>query len=154
MLVISIILYTRGGAILYNFSLEGKAINSLSTTQYTVSPHTEVIFPPKGKSIGIFWHSQCAPCKVEMIRLKRSVESNSMDSLKIFAINPFESDQEIEKFIHKNQYPFQFIKDTGISKSLNIEVTPTTVFIESNELKSIHSGMSFLGIWLAESFLK
>lgn len=151
--IASFIFYTRGSSIINNFSLQGKIIPSSHTVQFGPLPLEDLSYPPKRNSISIFWHSQCAPCKVEMKRLRKSIESNSIDKNKIFAINPFESDEVIKKFIRKNPYPFRFIKDNGISRRLDIKVTPTTVFIKDNELKSINTGMSIVGIWLAESFI-
>lgn len=113
-----------------------------------------VIFPPeKSKAIAIFWATWCGPCKVEMGRLRSSVESGKMPRSAIFAINPFEDRAVINEFLSKNNFPFTFIHAPEIAFKLNISATPTTLFIEDGVVTSISSGMSLFGIWRAEFFL-
>lgn len=111
-------------------------------------------FPsPNSKSIAIFWATWCGPCKIEMNRLKSSVENGKIPAGAIIAINPFETKEESRKFIATNAYPFTFIDAPNISQKLNIHATPTTAFFENGKIISISSGMSLFGIWRAEYFL-
>lgn len=113
-----------------------------------------LIFPPENqKVLAIFWASWCGPCKIEMNRLKQSVLNGKIANDKIYAINPFEGFSEIEKFLSKNDYPFIFMNSPDLSRRLNIQVTPSTLFIENNRVSSMESGMSLIGIWRAELFL-
>lgn len=115
---------------------------------------TSVTFPPKGRAIAIFWSTTCPPCKVEMARLKSSVEDGKIPQEKIFAIDSFENALDIKKFLKKSPHPFTFIQDPGFSRALNIRATPTTIFLEDGKVLSISTGLSVIGIWKAEQFLK
>lgn len=115
---------------------------------------TRIVFPPKDtRAITIFWASWCGPCKIEMARLKESVESGAIPKELLFAVNPFESDMEAEKFLKENNYPFTFIEASTLASELGVRVTPTTVFIEKGMITKMSSGMSIWGIWEAENFL-
>lgn len=112
-----------------------------------------VAFPNPSRSIAIFWATWCAPCKLEMKRLSTSVKEGEIPSGAIIAINPFESKEIVRNFLKKNSYPFTFIEDKGLAEQLKVTRTPTTLFIENNKVQSVSSGLSFIGIWRAESFL-
>ncbi|NOT79054.1 MAG: TlpA family protein disulfide reductase [Bacteriovoracaceae bacterium] len=114
----------------------------------------EVEFPPLNqKAVTIFWATWCGPCKVEMNRLKKSILNKKILSEKVYAINPFEEVSVIKDFLKKNEYPFIFIDAPAIAKKLNIQVTPTTLFVENGKVTTLGSGMSLIGIWRAEWFL-
>lgn len=131
-----------------NFQHENRLITPAKVLSY--KDGKEVEFPPRNTTaVSIFWASWCGPCKIEMERLKKSVESGSIPKDKIFAINPFESDSEIQKFLEENKFPFNFVK-SSLGKDLNVTVTPTTVFFENGAITSMSSGMSLWGIWKAE----
>ena len=52
-----------------------------------------------------------------------------------------------------NLFGFTFIDAPDAAQALKIEVTPTTVFFDKGEIKSMSTGMSVVGIWKAERFL-
>jgi cytochrome c biogenesis protein CcmG, thiol:disulfide interchange protein DsbE len=141
----------RGPAVIKNFQHEG--------LQLTPQPHLVIspkdvhsaLFPPeKGRALAIFWATWCGPCKVEMNRLKASVESGKIPRDAIFAINPFEDQAQIESFLKLSPYPFIFLENGELSETLQVSVTPTSVWIEDAKVQSINSGMSVFGIWRAE----
>ena len=113
-----------------------------------------ISFPSSNSnSIAIFWATWCGPCKIEMNRLKASVENGKIPAGAIIAINPFESKEVSQKFLATNPYPFTFVDAPLVSQKLNISATPTTVYFENEKISSISSGMSLFGIWRAEFFL-
>lgn len=136
-----------------NHKHEGKQIG---TKDYQLlSENRTIRFPlPHQNSLAIFWATWCAPCKLEMNRLKRSVDEGKIDRTQIFAINPFETDDVVKKFLQRESFPFQFISASGITHALDVSVTPTTLLLEGNHIHSMSSGLSLIGIWRAEYFLQ
>lgn len=153
-LIIGFLALTQAPTIANNFKTQGSKVSSLKVKTINGDGTEAVVdFPPKGRSIAIFWSTTCAPCKLEMARLKSSVEDGEIPKERLFALNSFESQKKIRKFLAKDPHPFTFIKDPGLGMALGVRATPTTVFIEDGEVVSMKSGMSFLGIWSAENFL-
>lgn len=149
-------LYKQAPVVFNNFKSEGLKITPVSAPLISESSLASAIdFPPQDTNVlAIFWASWCAPCKVEMKRLQNSIENKKISPDKIFAINPFEDRATIKRFIAKNNYDFVFIEAPRISHELKISATPTTVFFEKGVVSRVSSGMSLLGIWWAQSFLK
>ena len=155
LLLLALVVYLQGPIFLKNLGLEG---TTLASKQYKLLSHPETLgtveFPPKqSRAVTIFWASWCGPCKIEMQRLKSSVENKKISPEFIFAINPFETHSEVMTFLKQNHFPFQFIEAPNITEKLNITSTPTTMFLNQGEITSLSSGLSFIGIWKAEYFL-
>lgn len=150
--VLGFLLYQIVPRTVQNFETEGQTIGT-SRVQ-NVTTNEEINYPPKGKSIAIFWATWCAPCKLEMNRLKSSVENGKIPKDKIFAINPFENQTVILKFLKKDPFPFVFIEAPELVSRLKVDVTPTTLFIEDGKILSRTSGLSLIGIWRAESLFR
>ena len=135
-----------------NFTHEGKVVSPRAVK--LLPSQKETLFPPKEKNaLLIFWASWCGPCKVEMNRLERSIKDGKIAPDSVFAINAFESDIDVERFLKENNYSFQFIGESSLGKDLGIDRTPTTIFLEKTKIVSMNSGMSLIGIWRAEWFL-
>lgn len=137
-----------------NFSKEGQ---SIETSEYQILganvTNQKILFPTKERAIAIFWATWCAPCKVEMARLSASVDKGEIPVGAILAINPFETSEKVRSFLKEHFFPFTFIEDKGISRLLNVNTTPTTLFIEDHKIVNLSSGLSLIGIWKAEQFL-
>lgn len=113
-----------------------------------------ITFPPEGKYALLFWSTTCPPCLLEMSRLRSSVQEKSLSGEKIFAVNPYESEQAIGKFLKKNDYPFRFVKIPGLARELDVSATPTTAWFDQDKLIYQKTGVSLTGIFRLESFLK
>jgi len=149
-LILGFVLFQRLPTIKNNFQQESKFVAAKKVRAYDSDRLIE--FPSKNaKVMAIFWATWCGPCKIEMERLKKSVNSGKIPRDAIFAINPFETETEIKKFLRSNQYPFTFIESAG--NDFGVTVTPTTLFIDKGTITSMSSGLSIWGIWKAEFFL-
>jgi cytochrome c biogenesis protein CcmG, thiol:disulfide interchange protein DsbE len=146
-LVVIMVIYLQLPTVMNNIKTEGKKIPS--ATYLNLVTGTEVIFPPKGSTaLAVYWATWCGPCKIEMNRLRESVSKGKIPREKIFAINPFEDKKTVQNFLRESDYPFTFIDAPGV---LTIEKTPTTLFIENEEITSVSTGLSLIGIWRAEA---
>ncbi|WP_408096542.1 TlpA family protein disulfide reductase [Peredibacter sp. HCB2-198] len=146
---LGLLLYQIVPRTLHNFHSEGQSLPSVNA--YNLSTDTETLFPPaSGNAIAIFWATWCGPCKLEMKRLRSSVEDGKIPQDRIFAINPFENRETILKFLSQEKFPFQFIEAPELVKDMKVEVTPTTLLIESGKITNRSSGLSLIGIWKAE----
>ena len=151
--IISFIAFTQGESVLKNFTNEGREFIPKKSIVLNEDKKT-INFPTNERSITIFWATWCTPCKVEMARIKNSVISGKIKRRQIFAINPFESKHIVTKFLKKNEYPFTFMTAPKLSKELNISRTPTIVFFDKNKVERISSGLSLIGVYWAEYFLR
>ncbi len=144
----------QGPSILNNFSQTGKLLSPQEYKVLSEGSQETLLFPQeKEKKILLFWATWCGPCKIEMARLKSSVESGKISSSDILAVNPFEGEIEIKKFLRQNSFPFVFIEARDLARNLQVELTPTTAFVKDQNVVRMSSGMSLIGIWRAELFL-
>lgn len=153
-LLVAFVLYIQIPRWIANSQQRGNEISS--QTYRVLNPNSETEATPfpleKDRSMVIFWATWCAPCKLEMARLKTSVENGAIPANKIFAISS-EPAPTIQKFLKENPFPFLFIEAPQLADKLKIEATPTTVFFEKNKIESMSTGISLTGIWRAEFFL-
>lgn len=152
LIILILVLWKQLPLLMTSFKMEGEPIPSKKYP--VINSDQAVLFPPQtGRAMAIFWATWCAPCKLEMERLQKSVEERKISEGKIFAINPFESKDISSVFIRKNKYPFVFIEAQDVAERINIMATPTTLLLEDQKIHSMSSGLSIIGIWKAESFL-
>lgn len=144
---------TIGPNLVNNLQQQGKKLEKLNATEI-ISSKT-ISFPPQGTHVVLFWATWCAPCKLEMKRLKSAIKDGDLPQERVWAYNPFENKDVIKNFITKNSYPFHFITTKPkLEESLNIRATPTYLWI--NEDKTIYrmtTGISFINLLWLEYFL-
>lgn len=147
-------LIKQGPSILNNFSQSGKELPTREYKILSTEPASSIIFPQENQNkILFFWATWCGPCKVEMARLKSSVEAGKIPARDIIAINPFEEETVVKKFLKQSPFPFLFVEAPEMARELQVELTPTTVFVKDKKVVRMSSGMSLIGIWRAELFL-
>ncbi|MFG1591408.1 TlpA family protein disulfide reductase [Halobacteriovorax sp. CON-3] len=151
-IALTLFAFKQGPSIANSFRLKEKNISKRPVKTIEANPKS-IQFPPDKKVVTFFWMTTCTPCKIEMLRLKKSVESGKISKGSIYAVNPFESTAQIKKFLKKNPYPFTFIEDNDLGHDLVIQATPTTVFLDNAKVKYFSTGISFMGIYKAENFI-
>ncbi|MFG1492924.1 TlpA family protein disulfide reductase [Halobacteriovorax sp. GFR7] len=153
-LLVGFIIYKQAPAVLNNFKKEG---STLAPKEYVdLRTNKKLEFPSKdlqNRSLAIFWATWCGPCKVEMKRLHQSVLEGKLSADQIYAINSFENESTIRRFIGQSPYEFRFISSPYAVQALDVKSTPTTILLEGPHVNSMSSGLSFIGIWRAEQYL-
>lgn len=153
LILIAFFIYSQGPAIINNFKKEGV---KLADYRFISLSDELVSFPPReGKVTLIYWATWCGPCKVEMRRLQRAVESGEIEAENIYAYSPFEERKVILKFLEKEPFSFQFIQDRGeLARKLELRMTPSIAHIENREVKYLGTGISPLLIWRIKNFYR
>ncbi len=149
-MVLIIVIVMQAPVWLNNFQNIGMNLNDIKIRSLSKS---EQLIPLDANKVIVFWFSNCAPCKLEMKRLKASVDDKKINKDNLIFINIFESKTKIKKFLKRNPYPFTFGSSPSLVKRLGITATPTMVFLENGDIRYMSSGMSLIGIFLAELFL-
>ncbi|WP_412474306.1 TlpA family protein disulfide reductase [Halobacteriovorax sp. YZS-1-1] len=137
-----------------NFKKEGSNLNPKEYLD--IRTNEKINFPSqneKDHSVAIFWATWCGPCKVEMQRLHDSVLEGKINPQSIYAINAFETGVKVRRFINQSPYKFRFINSPYATRKLQVKSTPTTIFLKGNNVTSMSSGLSLIGIWRAEKHL-
>lgn len=151
--LLMVVVFTRVPQILEHTKLEGTKIPD---EERRVLTNEELVrFPPSsGHALVIYWATWCAPCKLEMNRLRSSVESGALPKDRVFAVSLFEDEKVIKDFLEKNPYPFIFLAASKSDEALSIRATPTTLIIQDGKIRSLSQGMSLFGIWWAAYLLR
>lgn len=149
--IFGFVLYRQSPVILNNFKSEGVMVEKMQVQNMQTNETLE-IFKPNENYIVLFWATWCAPCKLEMKRLKASVEKGKIPREKLLLINTGEPVATIKQFLEKNPYPFTFVDERKkLVELFQVQSTPTMVLVEKQKAASVSSGISFIGILKAES---
>jgi cytochrome c biogenesis protein CcmG/thiol:disulfide interchange protein DsbE len=142
-------LLSRLPGVIANFQSEGEIHRS--ETRYILGSNNAISYPPEGGAITLYWATWCAPCKLEMLRLKNSVNSGKLPKQRVFLISLSEDPKTVESYLAKNPYPFTFLQPSRADLDLQISATPTLILWENRRVLSIGTGLSLWGIWRAEN---
>ena len=138
-----------------NVQVEGEAVTSFQVRD----ERGEVVTLPKPgeKQIIIFWATWCGPCQVELARFNSAVIDGQLKAEQALAISLGEDPALVYKEAKARDYRFTTLVDpeTASLASLRVDGTPQTYHINA-EQKVVHAsmGLSLLGVWRAEQFLK
>ena len=154
-LILSFVLYQKVPLWISQHKKEGELFLPQNYSAFSLDKTISMVsFPQENNNtLAIFWATWCGPCKVEMKRLKKSVDEGKIPKNSIFAINSHESIKIQKKHVLENNYPFIFIQAPNLEKILDVQVTPTTAMFKKTKLHDLSSGISLIGIKQAESFL-
>jgi len=139
---------SRFPSMLANFSMEGAVIPVAS--RQVIGSGVSVSYPPEGGAVTIYWATWCAPCKLEMIRLKKSVDAGEIPAARVFAISLGEDAATISSYLKENSYPFTFLVPSPQDEIFKVTATPTLVLFNDRKVLSVGTGPSVWGIWRAE----
>ena len=151
LILVGFVLYTQGPIIYENFQNQGKTFPQ--TRFLHLKTQTEIQLPNAKRNLLIFWASWCGPCKLEMERIKKSIESGKIPGEQVYAINPYESVSKVQAFLQKNSYPFQFVKPLSPIRDVEVKATPTFVWLDGKMIRKMSTGIHLVGIYLLETFL-
>lgn len=136
-----------------NWQKQGSELESFDTLNVATN-EIEPLFLYE-KNFIIFWASWCAPCKLEMMRIKRLVDSQDVRADQVIALNPFESQSEVQSFVATSDYPFRFLSDEGVlAQRLEVKGTPTFLWVEDETIVKMSTGVHLTGLFRLESFLQ
>lgn len=103
------------------------------------------LIEPKAKKVLIFWATWCGPCTLELSRIQKLVASQKVPGSRIYAI-ALDGDLDlVRKTANERGYTFTVAQDFKgeLSRLLNVEVTPTIVFLdEDDKIQWMTTGIS------------
>lgn len=147
--VLLVLLSFRLPGILEHFRTEGTTHAPVERS--VLGRETTVSYPPAGPAVTIYWATWCAPCKLEMNRLRASVEAGKIPRDRIFAISQGEDVGVLKKFLRENSYPFVFLLSHPQDEAFKISATPTLILWQDRKVLSMSAGLSLWGIWRTEN---
>jgi thiol-disulfide isomerase/thioredoxin len=153
-LIISALLIQRVPLLVSQYKNEGIMIQTVTLQKDNMQP---VSFPVKNeKSIVIFWATWCGPCSIELNRINSAILNKEIDPKYVYAVNLEEDPDLVRAHFDKKKYSFKsyFNFNKNLASQLNVSVTPTVAFIDTDKkLSWISSGISPTLIYRIKNFL-
>lgn len=144
-LVIGVIYFLaqRLPGIMELYRLEGQVA---ATSQVTdLSSGNPINLPFTEKKVLVFWATWCGPCKVELARINKLIESGAIPAESVVAVSVKEEASLVADFVKQNNYLFKVALDeSGQAAQLyQVSGTPTIYFIaESGKTEWVTMGLS------------
>ena len=101
-------------------------------TEFRLSDHVG-----KNAVVVNFWYPSCPPCRAEMPAFEQAWQQLRQDDVQfvgIFVPQGFDTDQDARDFVESLGLTYAFAADKGahIARSFELEVFPTTYFIDKS----------------------
>lgn len=116
-----------------------------------------VAIPLKQKQVLVFWATWCGPCKIELARIQKLIESGQLDPQSVLAVSVAEDREVVLSSVAEQKFTFPVALDSQglVSKLYKVSGTPTILLIdEQGQVDWITMGLS-PGLELRiKSFLK
>lgn len=132
----------RGPQLLAMFKSQGQIA---PTTELTLLDHHKIQIPLNRKHLVVFWATWCGPCKVELSRINRLIQSGSLSGQDVIAISSSEDVPTVRQFIQDHDSKFTVAVDPygAVAKLYKISGTPTLLLIdESGVINWMTMGLS------------
>ncbi|MFN3453817.1 MAG: TlpA family protein disulfide reductase [Pseudobdellovibrio sp.] len=134
-MVLSYLIYKKAPAALKSFKMQNQQDLILSDEVLTLKDIYNQSFSVVYPHVKIFWATWCQPCKIEMIRIQKMIDSGHIKAEQIIAISLDESKQDVLKTIKEKKYSFPIIWDDKqyFSNLYKIVGTPTILVVDYNK---------------------
>jgi thiol-disulfide isomerase/thioredoxin len=151
-LILGVLLIQRVPVLLSQYKIEGKKVDE---TKFTNLKMQQIDFPPRDqKSVAVFWATWCGPCSLELSRINKAILDKEIDSRFIYVVNVDEDPSLVRSEFIKRKYNFDGYFNKDLAIQLNVQGTPTVVFIDENKnVEWISTGISPSLIYRTRNFL-
>jgi thiol-disulfide isomerase/thioredoxin len=112
-------------------ALKGETAPALKLTDLEGKPHD--LEELRGHWVMVhFWASWCGPCRVEMPKLQKLVESNTVPGLRLLLVNTAEDDDEVTNFLnlHTPDLGTLMDRDGGVTERWKPRGLPASFFVD------------------------
>ncbi|MBU4334455.1 MAG: peroxiredoxin family protein [Candidatus Omnitrophica bacterium] len=90
-------------------------------------------FRDNKRAVIFFWATWCPYCRNELLELSKNKKEHDKNGIKILLVNLGETQEVVNRFVEKNDIPFEVLIDTKSSsnKIYDIVGLPTLFFVNS-----------------------
>ncbi len=120
-------------------------IQVLNLEEEPFTPQTLPLDSQNSAQLLIFWATWCGPCKVELQRINRLIESHKIPAERVLAISSYEDPQLVLKTAQERKYLFPVFADPqgDAAKIYKVKATPSLVLLsQKGVMEWVTSGLS------------